>query len=247
MDKKLFFIIVSCLIVIVGGILIWQFWPVSETACTKETKACPDGSMVGRAGPNCEFAVCPTTSKNEIADWKTYRSEGYGFEIKYPSLYDFSTCKDCSDKVTIFAPLGEGKSGYVEVGIDVWETDKGSYKNVSLQNWIDEIRRRIVDDNHEYIEEGIVSVDNNYKYTEEIIEIDGMMATKIVHEAPDLLGTPRDCCGYGGPGRGVLIFVENKGLKYEISGGISGGIDKTDIQAYIPILDQILSTFTFLP
>ncbi|MBI5405899.1 hypothetical protein HY972_02590 [Candidatus Kaiserbacteria bacterium] len=29
-------------------------------ACTQEAKICPDGSSVGRTGPNCEFAPCPT-------------------------------------------------------------------------------------------------------------------------------------------------------------------------------------------
>jgi hypothetical protein len=29
-------------------------------ACTMEAKICPDGSSVGRVGPNCEFAPCPT-------------------------------------------------------------------------------------------------------------------------------------------------------------------------------------------
>ena len=28
-------------------------------ACTEEAKLCPDGSAVGRTGPNCEFASCP--------------------------------------------------------------------------------------------------------------------------------------------------------------------------------------------
>ncbi|MEW5805299.1 MAG: hypothetical protein AB1721_01020 [Patescibacteria group bacterium] len=28
-------------------------------ACTLEMMACPDGTMVGRVGPNCEFAPCP--------------------------------------------------------------------------------------------------------------------------------------------------------------------------------------------
>ena len=28
-------------------------------ACTAEAKLCPDGSYVGRTGPNCEFAACP--------------------------------------------------------------------------------------------------------------------------------------------------------------------------------------------
>ncbi|MFA5131215.1 MAG: GerMN domain-containing protein [Patescibacteria group bacterium] len=38
-------------------------------ACTMEAKICPDGSAVGRSGPNCEFAPCPseaTTSPNEL-------------------------------------------------------------------------------------------------------------------------------------------------------------------------------------
>jgi hypothetical protein len=29
------------------------------TACTMDAKICPDGSSVGRTGPNCEFAPCP--------------------------------------------------------------------------------------------------------------------------------------------------------------------------------------------
>lgn len=28
-------------------------------ACTMDAKVCPDGSYVGRIGPNCEFAACP--------------------------------------------------------------------------------------------------------------------------------------------------------------------------------------------
>ncbi len=31
----------------------------SPKACTQEAKQCPDGSYVGRTGPNCEFAPCP--------------------------------------------------------------------------------------------------------------------------------------------------------------------------------------------
>lgn len=35
----------------------------TEKACTMEAKICPDGSFVGRTGPNCEFAPCPAGSK----------------------------------------------------------------------------------------------------------------------------------------------------------------------------------------
>ena len=31
--------------------------------CTREAKLCPDGSYVGRSGPNCEFAECPQMSE----------------------------------------------------------------------------------------------------------------------------------------------------------------------------------------
>ena len=29
------------------------------TACTMDARLCPDGSAVGREGPNCEFKKCP--------------------------------------------------------------------------------------------------------------------------------------------------------------------------------------------
>jgi hypothetical protein len=31
-----------------------------NVACTYDAKICPDGSAVGRSGPKCEFAPCPT-------------------------------------------------------------------------------------------------------------------------------------------------------------------------------------------
>ena len=33
--------------------------PDNQVACTLEAKLCPDGSYVGRTGPNCEFSACP--------------------------------------------------------------------------------------------------------------------------------------------------------------------------------------------
>lgn len=37
----------------------WCSSSSSSRACTEEAKQCPDGSYVGRTGPNCEFAPCP--------------------------------------------------------------------------------------------------------------------------------------------------------------------------------------------
>ena len=53
------------LIIVVGaGAFIYRnmmerpLTPDGVTACTLEAKVCPDGTSVGRQGPNCEFAVC---------------------------------------------------------------------------------------------------------------------------------------------------------------------------------------------
>ncbi|GEM_PF-1402711 len=35
-------------------------------ACTMEAKICPDGTAVGRTGPNCEFAPCPGEAGAEV-------------------------------------------------------------------------------------------------------------------------------------------------------------------------------------
>jgi hypothetical protein len=36
-------------------------------ACTMEAKVCPDGSSVGRTGPNCEFSPCPGGNNQQTA------------------------------------------------------------------------------------------------------------------------------------------------------------------------------------
>jgi hypothetical protein len=33
--------------------------PGGQKQCTMEAKLCPDGTSVGKTGPNCEFAPCP--------------------------------------------------------------------------------------------------------------------------------------------------------------------------------------------
>src|SRR3990167_167539 len=68
--SKLPWIIIIILLVLVGifggYVLMNQSKNVSpeptptpgQTACTQEAKLCPDGSSVGRTGPNCEFEQC---------------------------------------------------------------------------------------------------------------------------------------------------------------------------------------------
>jgi len=60
-------LIISVFVVVLGVLIIaaaagayWYFSKSKPVACTEEAKICPDGSFVGRAGPNCEFAECPS-------------------------------------------------------------------------------------------------------------------------------------------------------------------------------------------
>lgn len=64
-----------------------------QKACTLEAKICPDGSSVGRTGPNCEFAPCPkadysTITKGE-SNFKTYINSKMGYSLSYPNNWVF--------------------------------------------------------------------------------------------------------------------------------------------------------------
>jgi len=77
---------------------------VKSVACTQEVKLCPDGSNVGRIGPNCAFAACPIVKVpvvktpvveiNETDSWLTYKNDKHGFEIKYPPSWIFYDIDD---------------------------------------------------------------------------------------------------------------------------------------------------------
>lgn len=72
-------------LLLIGGIsyIAWpKFFHQSEPAfCAQEAKQCPDGSYVGRTGPNCEFAQCPGEN-NDL--WKTMTDSKTGITFQYP-------------------------------------------------------------------------------------------------------------------------------------------------------------------
>lgn len=96
MSKTLAWIIVIAII----AFGIWQFKKSTKTeirpdenvACTLEAKLCPDGSSVGREGPDCEFAACPgpqETTKpvgNPTFSWEYKAAERNDFPYSMVSL-----------------------------------------------------------------------------------------------------------------------------------------------------------------
>ncbi len=74
----------------------------SGVACTMEAKLCPDGSAVGRVGPNCDFSPCP----QELFDpngWLTFTDQEQKIRFKYPRqlIADFISPQDWPPQVLI--------------------------------------------------------------------------------------------------------------------------------------------------
>lgn len=64
-----------------------------QKACSQEAKICPDGSSVGRTGPQCEFSKCPETTASpsvetsvDTSSWKTF--DGINVIFKYPDSWN---------------------------------------------------------------------------------------------------------------------------------------------------------------
>jgi len=50
----------------------WEENCTGAIACTAEAKICPDGSAVGRQGPNCEFVTCPSSTPLPPGNYSFY-------------------------------------------------------------------------------------------------------------------------------------------------------------------------------
>lgn len=63
---KLLLILTALVVVVIAAFAIYRrpqgSPPPDGVACTMEAKLCPDGSYVGRSGPKCEFAACPSAT-----------------------------------------------------------------------------------------------------------------------------------------------------------------------------------------
>ena len=84
MIKKILIVII-CVILFVGAayLIFARINKNKQVACTMDAKLCPDGSYVGRIGPNCEFALCP----GETPEWLAIKQAIYNCEVESTSQY----------------------------------------------------------------------------------------------------------------------------------------------------------------
>lgn len=64
-----------------------------NVACTLDAKICPDGTAVGREGPNCEFAACPDIAEDTRVTVQFGEPfEAFGETFTIDSLLEDSRC-----------------------------------------------------------------------------------------------------------------------------------------------------------
>lgn len=97
---KKILIVLLALLIIIGAFVYFKkevshnsdgalLSPKNNIACTEEAKMCPDGTYVGRTGPNCEFAICPLPVVNNP-------DEVLGSGGTYACTMDAKMCPDGS-------------------------------------------------------------------------------------------------------------------------------------------------------
>lgn len=113
-------------------------------ACAMDAKLCPDGSSVGRIGPNCEFEACPISTADSVSgkSCRTASDCGTGYECvdMSPVVREGVPVNLYCSKVGAPRPICLSGDTYIETpagdvavknmkeGMSVWTIDKNGKK-----------------------------------------------------------------------------------------------------------------------
>lgn len=186
-------IIVVSAVIVGGGILVYQY------------KFAPEES---------EFTLTPPP-KDETADWKTYRNEEYGYEIKYPKDweardYTQENCfpqNPCVSSIGIHSPIPTDW-----IGVAIFDNPD----MLSVKDWLSKFRK-------------LEELEKLEEFSLKEVEIGGTKGLRLTY-LPSRPGavTLQDA-----------IYISKRGFVYMI---LLPGLPSPEIQEAI---DQILSTFRF--
>lgn len=189
--------------------------------------------------------LTPTPNQDETADWKTYNSGEYGFEIKYPKSYSVLEKDDMPASYAMVFNMGasefkDAKTEELNEVTFVDSEDADAYRNDETHNG---------DGHFKTIDVAIYNNGNNYtleqwfkKNTEvtsfeasftsqEEITIDGSKGTKGIYGC---------CLAYK-----KTIFLGKNGKFYKISGNYLDGDPSVVPISNEDMFDQMLATFKF--
>ncbi len=123
---KNYIIIISIVLILAVGLKLIEkkIVPVPEpVVCTMEAKLCPDGSYVGRSGPKCEFAQCPTGSTPGSGGILPYNSGVSGQVLLGPTcpverIPPDPACADKGYETTVQATIVGRSSPFATINTD---------------------------------------------------------------------------------------------------------------------------------
>lgn len=113
---KIVLIYASCLLLASIALIVFTDHDNLDESCTMEAMLCPNGSTVGRTGPNCTFAPCPSGEnknrpcENEICPENL--PEGYTAEAYTVAERLDTTCTAAEDCQTPFEYLVRSNCPY---------------------------------------------------------------------------------------------------------------------------------------
>lgn len=246
-EKLSHIVAVALLIIVVQVIVFAEYFGIPDhngnssqnrIACTDEAKVCPDGSAVGRVGPNCEFTECakPSFAQIDTSTWKTYRNEEYEFEVKYPSEWTlavkpFDYGEEFLEYISIAIPSYAGDSITIQSYTDITKKEaiyKAGFRT-RAEAESEEFAGGVIPSEGSYFTRGNATDPATVAEEVEINGIQALIAYMPVrfHEGPDGL--------YSGTGDGKIVMMFGKN-------------SYTTITAWrlTEEFDQILSTFKFI-
>jgi len=106
-----------------------------QTACTMDAKECPDGSFVGRVGPNCEFAACPNGNNQCDGELTPQLTEGPYYRSGSPERVDLRESGIVGESIRITGYVYDTNCQPISrAWLDFWQADgQGVYDNLGYQ------------------------------------------------------------------------------------------------------------------
>lgn len=216
-------ILVIMVVAVIGGwLVLWQCSEMErETANITETQFSKINTTTSTKD------IVPTAdTKIDTSDWKIYRNEEYGFELKYPSDAKFLPSYEHKSEYKYWWGFAYNYGGKLNWSEDFEVMVDGNHKNHSLMEWIFKNEVCVLK-----LEETLT------KNAEEII-VGGEKGIKLVR--------PGGTCPPGASSILIKAYILHSSKVYTIAVLWSGGGEEIVEQERSKFFDQMLSSFRFI-